>query len=88
MVTSTGKTVELKTITRREGIKYKLASLSGYDGYQVFYDAALAGTGLTASEFEKKYTDEEIIEIAGAVFNSLKPSEEQKKVSLSDMGRG
>ena len=71
--------VDLKDVTRKQALKLKIASASGYDGYDVFYDAAQLGTGLTSQELEEKYTDEEIIEIAGLVFEKMNLSDTQKK---------
>lgn len=79
MVTKSGKEIELKLPTRREAIKFKLASVSGYDGYEVYYDAALSASGMAQPEFESKFTDEDILEIASEVFKMLTPSDEQKK---------
>ena len=74
-----GKEVQVKDIERREALKFKIASASGYAGFDVFYDCALYATGLTRKDFEDQYTDEEIIEIAGKVFERMNLSDTQKK---------
>lgn len=79
MVTRSGKEIELKHPTRREAIKFKLAAVSGYDGLSVYYDAALSASGMSAEEFEKTFSDEDVLEIASEVFKMLTPSPEQKK---------
>lgn len=79
MVISTGKEVELFDVSRKQALKLKIASASGYDGMDVFYDAALYGTRLAKPEFEARFTDEEIIEIAGLVFKNMNVLPEQKK---------
>ncbi len=71
--------VDLKQPTRKQALKLKIASAAGYDGYDVFWDAAIIGTGLTTQQLEEKYTDEEIIEIAGLVFEKMNLSDTQKK---------
>lgn len=73
-----GKEIEINSPTRKQALKLKIASASGYQGLDVFWDAALIGLRCTDSELEK-YSDEEIIEIAGLVFEKMNLSEEQKK---------
>ena len=79
MVTTSGKELELKPIKRKQAVKFKIAAVMGYAGFDVYYDAALTATGLTMEEFEKTYDDNDIMEIAGEVFKMLTPTEEQKK---------
>lgn len=72
-----GKELELRPLTRKEALRCKIASIKQDNDF--FYDAALLGTGLTPAEMEDKYSDNDIIEIAQNVFDSISLSEEQKK---------
>jgi hypothetical protein len=79
MVTKSGKTVEVKLPTRKDSIKLRVASAVGYAGFEVWYDAALIGTGLPAVQLEEQFSDVDILEISAEVFRLLRLSDEQKK---------
>jgi len=78
---STGKELELKELNRADARSLKYASALGFDPFKnnYFDRAALLGTGLKLDELEKTYSDEEIIEIAGLVFEKMTLSDTQKK---------
>jgi len=75
---TSGKEIELHSPTRKEALKLKIASASGYNGLDVFWDAAAIGLRCSDKQLEE-YSDEEIIEIAGLVFEKMNLSAEQKK---------
>lgn len=76
---STGREInDLSVPTRKEALKLKIASASGYTGYDVFWDAAAIGLRISDKELEE-YKDEEILEIAGLVFEKMSLTSEQKK---------
>ncbi len=76
-----GKELEVKSPNRKQALKLKIASAAGYDGYDVFWDAACIGLGLTSAQLEaaSEHTHEEIISIAGLVFEKMNLSDTQKK---------
>ena len=80
---TTGKEVELLTITRRmkrkiEGLAFKAYSDKSYL-MEMLLDTVIIATGLTDAEIEEKYTDDEINELANKVSEQVSPTPEQKK---------